>query len=195
MNQDLTTSALITLLQRLAGQFFLATCVVLAVGMIGIAAARLPDRPHIAQPDVGDLLYAVHDDEQALPSLQSEPTEAALIHAPRPGTRTMLMEVTAYCPCTRCCGPNAQGITASGKRVDYNKGKFVAADTSVLPFGTRVSIPGYHQGEIVEVIDRGGAIKGNKLDLYFDSHEVARHWGRQWVIVTIHDEPTLASAR
>lgn len=101
-------------------------------------------------------------------------------------SRFVEMEVTAYCACRDCCGPNARGITASGRHVSYNNGRFVAADTSVLPFGTRVSIPGYNGGEAVEVIDRGGAIKGNKLDVYFDDHETARHWGRQTILVEVY---------
>ena len=102
-----------------------------------------------------------------------------------PTHRTMRMEVTAYCPCTKCCGENAQGITASGRDVSYNNSRFVAADTSVLPFHTKLSIPGYSNGATVEVIDRGGAIKGNKLDLYFPSHDEALEWGRKWVDVQI----------
>jgi 3D (Asp-Asp-Asp) domain-containing protein len=100
--------------------------------------------------------------------------------------RIVWMEVTAYCACPKCCGPNAQGITASGKLVDYNGGKFVAADTSVLPFGTRLLIPGY-DAQAVEVIDRGGAIKGNHLDVFFATHEQALQWGRQWIPVTVVD--------
>ena len=96
------------------------------------------------------------------------------------------MEVTAYCPCKKCCGPKASGITASGKHVSYNNGRFVAADTKVLPFGTKVIIPGYGATESpVEVIDRGGAIKGNKLDVFFASHEQARKWGRKRIPVLI----------
>ena len=87
------------------------------------------------------------------------------------------MVVTAYCPCTECCGPNAQGITASGRPVSANGGKFVAADTNVLPFGRQLVIPGYADGAKVEVIDRGGAIKGNRLDVYFPTHAEARQWG------------------
>ena len=105
---------------------------------------------------------------------------------PLPAPRVIWMEVTAYCACKKCCGPNAQGITASGKRVSYNDGKFVAADTSVLPFGTKLLIPGYH-GEPVEVIDRGGAIKGNKLDVFYASHDEALIWGRQSIPVTVVD--------
>lgn len=102
-------------------------------------------------------------------------------------TRVIMMEVTAYCPCTKCCGPNAAGITASGKRVSYNNSKFVAADTTVLPFGTKLIIPGYASDKAVEVIDRGGAIKGNKLDLFYPTHEEALEWGRQIIPVVVEE--------
>ena len=98
--------------------------------------------------------------------------------------RVLQMEVTAYCACTECCGPNAQGITASGKNVYYNDGQFVAAD-KMLKFGTKLIIPGYAGSKPVEVTDRGGAIKGNKLDVYFHSHTEALKWGRQKLTVTV----------
>ena len=101
-----------------------------------------------------------------------------------PTLKTIEMEVTAYCPCTKCCGPKAQGITASGKNVHYNDGKFVAADRK-FAFGTKLIIPGYAAGKTVEVTDRGGAIKGNKLDVYFHSHAEALKWGRQKLTVTV----------
>lgn len=101
--------------------------------------------------------------------------------------RWVWMEVTAYCPCQKCCGPQASGITASGLPVSHNGGRFVAADTSILPFGSRVWIPGYHDDNPVPVIDRGGAIKGNRLDVYFPSHQQALQWGRQWLLVAVVD--------
>lgn len=97
------------------------------------------------------------------------------------------MEVTAYCPCKKCCRKNAKGITASGKPVSYNNGQFVAADTRVLRFGTKIIIPGYASETPVEVTDRGGLIKGNKLDVYFDDHKTALKWGRQIIDVEIVD--------
>ena len=102
--------------------------------------------------------------------------------------RVMRMEVTAYCHCMKCCGPAAQGITASGKPVSYNGGLFVAADTSVLPFGTKLVIPGYANNKPVEVIDRGGAIKGHKLDVYFPTHQEARQWGRKKIDILVIEE-------
>ncbi|MEM7808016.1 MAG: 3D domain-containing protein [Planctomycetota bacterium] len=99
----------------------------------------------------------------------------------------VLMEVTAYCPCVKCCGPRAKGVTASGLPVSYNDGLFVAGDTEFFPFGTRLVVPGYGSdgGEVVEVIDRGGAIKGMKLDVYYDSHAEAKKWGRQFLPVRV----------
>ena len=77
--------------------------------------------------------------------------------------------------------------TASGKRVNYNGGKFVAADTRLLPFGTKLVIPGYHEQLAggVEVIDRGGDIKGKRLDVFFASHAEAKAWGRRMVKVDV----------
>jgi 3D (Asp-Asp-Asp) domain-containing protein len=102
-----------------------------------------------------------------------------------PVAHVVWMEVTAYCPCTKCCGPNARGMTASGKEVSYNGGAFVAADTDHYAFGTQFSIPGYHDGQSVEVIDRGSAIKGDHLDVFFPTHEQALQWGRQRLPVTL----------
>lgn len=98
--------------------------------------------------------------------------------------RRALMNTSGYCPCSRCCGPNAHGITASGRPVSANSGRFAAADRAI-PFGAMLSIPGYHGGRAVPVLDRGGAIKGNRLDLFFPSHRAALRWGRRQVAVTI----------
>jgi 3D (Asp-Asp-Asp) domain-containing protein len=107
--------------------------------------------------------------------------------------RLVTIETTAYCPCGKCCGwklnwrgqpvhtsgksrgkPKAVGITASGKKA---KPGTLAADTRYYPFGTVIYIPGYGYG-IVE--DRGGDIKGrHRLDLYYNTHKEARHWGRK----------------
>jgi 3D (Asp-Asp-Asp) domain-containing protein len=65
------------------------------------------------------------------------------------------------------------GITASGTRARPGT---VAADTRYLPFGTLLHIPGYGWGRVE---DRGGDIKGARLDLFFNSHQEALEWGRQ----------------
>jgi 3D (Asp-Asp-Asp) domain-containing protein len=98
-----------------------------------------------------------------------------------PHARAVYMEVTAYCPCRKCCGPQAHGVTASGRHVSHNDGRFVAADTKLLPFGTKLVIPGYASNLPVEVLDRGGAIKGNRIDVFYPTHDQALQWGRRLV--------------
>ena len=85
------------------------------------------------------------------------------------------MRVTAYCPCPKCCGEYSDGITACGHKIQPGD-TFVAADKR-YPFDTDMLIPGYSNSQPVKVIDRGGAIKGNKLDVFFATHEEALEWG------------------
>lgn len=99
--------------------------------------------------------------------------------------RTVWMTVTAYSPDHRSCGKWADGITASNKSVWTNGMKLVAADTRLLPFGSLLSVPGYDNGRVVPVLDRGGAIKGARLDVLYPTHAIARRWGVQRLPVTI----------
>ena len=97
------------------------------------------------------------------------------------------MWVTAYSPDERSCGSSADGITASGYSVLTNGGALVAADPRVLPLGSLVSVPGYDDGGVVPVLDTGGAIKGNRLDVLYPTHELAVQWGVQELDVEIWD--------
>jgi len=99
--------------------------------------------------------------------------------------RTLWMTVTAYSPDHRSCGKFADGITASNKSIWTNGLKLIAADTRLLPFGTLLSVPGYDQGRVVPVLDRGGAIKGSRLDVLYPTHAIARTWGVQRLPVTV----------
>jgi 3D (Asp-Asp-Asp) domain-containing protein len=101
--------------------------------------------------------------------------------------RTISMIVTAYSPDELSCGDSADGITASGYSVWTNGMKMAAADTDVLPFGTLVSVPGYDDGRVVPVLDRGGAIKGNRLDMLYPTHQQARSFGSRVIEVTVWD--------
>lgn len=103
---------------------------------------------------------------------------------PEPPTLTSIGEftITAYCACEKCCGKDpshpAYGITASG--TEATQGRTIATDPSVIPTGSVVyfeGIDGLTGGYIAE--DTGSAIKGNKIDLYFDSHQDALEWGVQ----------------
>ena len=94
------------------------------------------------------------------------------------------MRVTAYSPDARSCGAFADNVTASGYSVWTNGMRLAAADTKLLPFGSLISVPGYDDGAVVPVLDRGGRIKGRRLDVLFPTHEEAMEWGvRQLPVV------------
>ena len=97
----------------------------------------------------------------------------------------MRMLTPAYSPDARSCAPFADNITPSGFSVWTNGMKLVAADTKILPFRSIVSIPGYNNGNPVPVLDRGGRIKGHRLDLLYPTHETALEWGAKWLDVVV----------
>jgi 3D (Asp-Asp-Asp) domain-containing protein len=99
--------------------------------------------------------------------------------------KTMKMTVTGYSPDARSCGGSADGITATLHSVHTNAHRLVAADPRVLAYGSMLTIPGYDSGHVVPVLDCGGAIKGNRLDLLFPTHEQALKWGKRKVTVTV----------
>ena len=84
-------------------------------------------------------------------------------------------KITAYCGCEKCCG-NTHGITASGTHV--TAGRTIAAPSDI-PFGTQLVI----NGHTYTVEDRGGAIKGKRIDIYFESHDEALNFGVQYIEV------------
>ncbi len=134
-----------------------------------------------AEPPASGLILPV--DEAAIEAAEADAPQALPLRA-----RRMTMIVTAYCPCRRCCGRFSDGKTASGHAVTANGGRFAAADTLLLPFGTRVAIPGYNGGSAVPVLDRGGRIKGNRLDVFFRSHRQAKRWGTRRLTVTVYEQ-------
>lgn len=90
--------------------------------------------------------------------------------------------VSAYCPCQICCGKNACGVTASGHEIIPGE-KFAAADKSI-PFETMLGIPGYGR---VPVLDRGGAIRRDCIDVFFPTHREALDWGIRFLDVVIYE--------
>lgn len=84
-----------------------------------------------------------------------------------------IFRVTAYCPCAECCGKWADGITSTG--VTATAGQTIAVDPSVIPYGSVIEVNGVQY--VAE--DCGGAIKKNRLDIFFNTHEEALEWGVQ----------------
>jgi 3D (Asp-Asp-Asp) domain-containing protein len=100
--------------------------------------------------------------------------------------KTVRMRVTAYCPCRKCCGEYSDGITACGHRIQSGD-VFVAADRR-YDFGTEMLIADYNNSEPVTVLDRGGAIRGNRLDVFFGSHKKALQWGVRYIDVKVYED-------
>lgn len=123
----------------------------------------------------------------AISAAPSTPAQARPV-----SVRKVKMTITAYCPCPICCDgyarqPLWQRHLASGDGLApllRDHAGFVAGPTN-LPFGTEVSIPGYHDGRYVRVLDRGKAIVGNHLDVFMSNHKQAVQWGVRTLMVTV----------
>lgn len=86
---------------------------------------------------------------------------------------------TAYTArCTGCSGTTATGINL----LKNPNAKVIAVDPSVIPLGTKLYVEGY--GYAVAG-DTGGAIKGQKIDVFFNNNSAALQWGRRTVKVKI----------
>lgn len=99
-------------------------------------------------------------------------------------------KLTAYCSCKKCCGFWANGrpldengndivIGASGERL--YQGVSIAVDPAVIPYDSKV----YIDGKEYIAHDCGGAIKGNRIDVYFDNHEDALGFGVRYANVEV----------
>ena len=96
--------------------------------------------------------------------------------------RELICSATAYTS-------GAGSVTASGKVVKRNPDGLstVAVDPNVIPLGSSLYIEGY--GYAIAA-DTGSAIKGNIIDLYFDSSSECDNWGRKTVKVTVLGDST-----
>ena len=92
--------------------------------------------------------------------------------------------LTAYCSCESCCDQWAYNrpVDEAGNPIVYTasgevarQGYTIAVDTSVIPFGTEVII----DDQVYMAQDRGGAIKQNRIDVYFANHKDALIFGRK----------------
>ncbi|CAM3736256.1 3D domain-containing protein [Mesobacillus zeae] len=94
-------------------------------------------------------------------------------------TNVITVSSTAYTANCEGCS----GTTATGLDLKANPGsKVIAVDPSVIPLGSKVYVEGYGYAT---ASDTGGAIKGNKIDVFFPSNDDAIAWGRKQVKVTV----------
>jgi len=92
-----------------------------------------------------------------------------------------VFELTAYCPCGLCCGvKSVEDYGRTSSDVMALEGSTIATDNSIIPIGTKVSLGKYG---VFTAQDKGGAIKGNRIDIFFNSHQAALNFGKQEVTV------------
>ncbi|MCM3252350.1 MULTISPECIES: 3D domain-containing protein [Priestia] len=112
---------------------------------------------------------------QAEQAQQQQPAESSQ----QASGKSMTVEATAYTAnCAGCSGTTATGVDL---KANPNQ-KVIAVDPSVIPLGSKVYVEGY--GEAVAA-DTGGAIKGNRIDVFVPSEGDAQQFGRKSVKITV----------
>ncbi|MGG1365887.1 LysM peptidoglycan-binding domain-containing protein [Priestia megaterium] len=121
---------------------------------------------------------------QAAPEAQAPAEQAQKEQQPAESSqqasgKSMTVEATAYTAnCAGCSGTTATGVDL---KANPNQ-KVIAVDPSVIPLGSKVYVEGY--GEAVAA-DTGGAIKGNRIDVFVPAEGDAQQFGRKSVKITV----------
>ena len=98
------------------------------------------------------------------------------------GTKQITVKATAYtASCEGCSGTTATGVDLNANP----DAKVIAVDPSVIPLGSKVYVEGYG---VATAADTGGAIKGNRIDVFLPSEQDAINWGNKQVRVKILNE-------
>ena len=154
---------------------------VLAVISLVLSFAHSSKKNNENEISCTEYLFYEHENKIETMTFAEETTESTNVSKNEPTTakKTQTFRATAYCPCVECSGGYGY-ITATGAKA--TAGRTIAVDPSVIPFGTEVIINGHTY--IAE--DTGGAIKGNRIDIFFDNHAEASNFGLQTVEVVIN---------
>jgi 3D (Asp-Asp-Asp) domain-containing protein len=144
-----------------------------------LAAEALRAEVNAAKASAGVPTGEEQEPVEVLSEEPGEVSEEADADSEKSLGKLISVTATAYCNCSKCCGSNAGGKTASGTTPKANR---TIAASSAYSFGTKVYIPYFKDksnGGVFVVEDRGGAIKGNKIDIYFATHKQASDFGRR----------------
>ena len=83
-----------------------------------------------------------------------------------------VFKTTGYCPCRGCSEGWGRHTSTGAVATAHHT---IAVDPRVIPYGSRVMI----NGTVYTAEDRGGGVKGNHIDIFFDSHAETRNHGVQ----------------
>lgn len=87
-----------------------------------------------------------------------------------------VFQTTAYCPCNSCSEGWGRHTSTGAVATAHHT---IAVDPSVIPYGTKVMI----NGVVYTAEDRGGGVRGNHIDIFFDTHSESLNYGRRNVEV------------
>lgn len=150
-------------------------------GMKQMEALELQNRRQAAQ--IKDKQEQIEILEIILENREQDASEPMAVSHKYIGTFT----VTHYCPCYVCCN-KTDGITYTGTKA--TEGRTIAVDPEVIPLGSIVIM----DGEEYVAEDVGGAIKGNRIDKYMESHQDALNAGvvqaDVWIVEVANDKET-----
>jgi 3D (Asp-Asp-Asp) domain-containing protein len=153
---------------------------------MAIAAAKLPLK--LEEEDADDAPFVVEEAPLPPEIAKLKSADVRYYNGKKYAyKKTIRMRVTSYAPDPRCCWPYPGTTTASGLSVKTNGGNLVAADTSVIKMHSLVEVKGYAGGKAVPVLDRGGAIKGNRLDVLLPTFDQAKQWGSRMIEVKVYE--------
>ncbi|PLS17143.1 peptidoglycan-binding protein [Bacillus sp. M6-12] len=118
---------------------------------------------------------------QEKPAAKPVVRQAAEQPAPAAASKELTVTATAY---TASCD-GCSGVTATGIDLKANpNAKVISVDPNVIPLGSKVWVEGY--GNALAG-DTGGAIKGNKIDVFVPNQQAALNWGNKQVTVKVLD--------
>lgn len=131
----------------------------------------------------------IEPEKESIPATEAtkptEPKKEPILEKPKPKPKPTKKSIgkyklTAYCPCSECNGPWQNGITSTGVTAESNR--TIAVDPKIIPYGTKVEI----NGKTYIAEDCGGAIKGKRIDIFFDTHKETIDFGVKYAEVYIY---------
>ena len=165
----------------------ITVCFVATLKLVGVIVVQNTQPKH--EPAEQIEAAAEVEETPEIPEIEETPeivpteaeTEAERVHLGN-------FKLTAYCSCEKCCGvwatrrpkdENGNDIIYTSTGAVATAGRTIAVDPSVIPYGTEVEI----NGKTYIAEDCGGAIKQNRIDVYFDNHAEALIFGVQYADV------------
>ena len=152
----------------------MAICLAVALGAFCVTSEKAESKHENIDETTGYITETTAETEETKCENETtiEPsTEAETEVQPEAEYIEMTVTATAYCPCLRCT--DGDGLTATNTKA--TAGRTIAVDPRKIPYGTEVII----NGNTYIAEDCGGAIKENRIDIYFDTHEEALQFGIQ----------------